>query len=200
MVPEDWESADDPDLDSQIDLTPVPIRGEDRGSELLAQGETGTIAQRKAEAPSRLAQSACLISRLDIEGMNLETKIVERRTDGFPRHALLRELGCHLREVDGADARSRDDLGYSFASRLLIEEGEESGSVQDNVTHAALPVGGLRSARPTASALPARTSGPGLGRGGSPPEESRLGCRCLRGPTRDHPLFPRPEPFGIPRE
>src|SRR4051794_31470367 len=127
-------SADDLDFDAQVELTPGPIRSEDHGSELLAQGETGTVTQGKAEASGRLAKSGCLVSSLDVEGLDLETEIVERRLDELPRRALLCELGCHFREVDCADDRSRDERGYGFTSRLFIEEGEESRSVQDDTT------------------------------------------------------------------
>ena len=61
-----------------------------------------------------------LKGQFSIEVVYLQGEPIESLSDGFPRHASIRQFGRHLREVDRADGRISDDFGYLFVTGFSV--------------------------------------------------------------------------------
>jgi len=71
------------------------------------------------------------------------------------------EFAVHFSQIDGADGRGAQELGRQrFGSGLLIEKGEQGGSVQNNSIHFVRPRGVRQAIRPRERCPASRACGP----------------------------------------
>lgn len=129
--------ADPLDIDSQIQIQPAAIGGQDLESEVGAQSETGSIAQRETHLTSQRPQLSDLQSQSLFHGVNDQGQSQEALVFEVLSHvsrclAAFGQLTEDFCPVYRADVSSRDQsLFHPFGTSLPAKKGQERRSIED---------------------------------------------------------------------
>lgn len=138
--------------DGQLKLGPAPIGGERRHVELLGQRDAGAVREREPRPARHRTKRSGSKGLISVEGNDPQVELIERVPRRRFGYAVVGQFPDDLREIDRTHGRRLEHSGNLFGPRLVVEDREDSRSVQDGFTHARLRLDVPQSALPTEAA------------------------------------------------